>query len=469
MKKYFIHFFVSGIVFGIILSNLIAIDLAIISIIILLIILFLSILIVFKLSSQSKKLLLLTLIFLFSLTIILARINQTQTVSKISNFREEKIEIIGQVSGEVDIRAFNTRLTIEAEEIRTDNSILKTREKIIAVTNHFPKYATGDRVKIYGQIQLPENFENENGIEFDYVNYLAKDDIYSTTYYPKIELLKRPEFNFERSIFAVKENFLKKAQSIIPSPESELLGGILVGTKRSLGQQLEEDFRTVGLIHIVVLSGYNVTIIAEFIFRVLSFLPKYFSATVGAISIVIFSIMVGSGATVVRSAVMALLALISRVSNKNYNVNRALFFAGTIMVLHNPAILLHDPSFQLSFLATIGLINLSDLVKKFINFLPEKLQIKEITTATLSTQISVIPLLTKMTGELSVVAPVVNVLTLQVIPITMLLGFIAGMMAFLNQTLGIIFGLIPFLFLNYILKIVDFFAGFPIATVKILF
>jgi len=234
-------------------------------------------------------------------------------------------------------------------------------------------------------------------------------------------------------------------------------------------KELEEKFRIVGLIHIVVLSGYNVTIIAEAIFRALGGLPRYISATLGILSVIIFSIMVGSGATVVRSTIMTILALIGRLSNQNYNVNRALFLAGSIMLFHNPEILLHDPSFQLSFLATIGLINISGFVKKIIKIIPEKFELREITSATLSTQIAVLPLLTKMTGEISLVAPIVNVITLQVIPITMLLGFIAGVSVYINETFGLIVSYIPYLFLSYILMIVDIFAKVEFATIKLTF
>lgn len=467
MKKYFIHFFVSGIIAGVLLSNLIILKLWVIFLFILFSVVILIYVLLFNPPTKTKKIFVIVLIIIISTTLSITRSFQTQKDSKISNFINQKIELIGTISGEPDIRSFNTRLTVDIERIKTENSIIKTEERLIITTNHFPQYKTGDEIKIFGKIQPPQNFENENGIEFDYINYLAKDDIYNLSYYPQVELIHRPDFNIKRTIFLIKNLFLEKAQKILPSPEAELLGGILLGTKRSLGEDLEEKFRIVGLIHIVVLSGYNVTIIAEFIFRILGFLPRTFSAVVGAISIIIFSIMVGSGATVVRSVVMALLALSSRVLYKNYNVNRALFFAGSLMILHNPRILLYDPSFQLSFLATIGLVNLSDFVKKFIRFLPNKFEIREITSATFSTQIAVIPLLIKMTGELSVVAPIVNVLTLQVIPITMLFGFIATILGFINQTLGLIFGLVPFLFLNYILKVVEIFSSFPIATIRI--
>jgi len=468
VKKYFIHSFIFGIISAVLFSDHFFVGLKLIIFFILIQFVLFSFLILFKKGDPTnRQSIILILIFITSLSSTLWRIDSLKYAPVTPNFVDEKIEMIGEVSGEIDIRSFNSRIRINIKEIILDNAIIKTNEKILAVTNHFPQYKTGDKVKLVGKINLPENFNNENGIEFDYVNYLAKDNIYSSTYYPKIELIERPERNFNRQIFSIKESFLGEVQKIMPSPESELLGGILLGTKRSLGEDLEEKFRIVGLIHIVVLSGYNITIIAEAIFRVLGFLPRFISAGLGIFSVIIFSIMVGSGATVIRSTIMTIIALVARLSNQNYNVNRALFISGALMIFHNPEILLHDPSFQLSFLATIGLINFSNFVKKYIKFLPEKFEIREITSATLSTQIAVLPLLTKMTGEISLVAPIVNIITLQVIPITMLLGFIAGVSGFVNETLGLILAYPPYLFLNYILRIVDFFAQFSISTIRL--
>jgi hypothetical protein len=74
-----------------------------------------------------------------------------------------------------------------------------------------------------------------------------------------------------------------------------------------------------------------------------------------------------------------------------------------------------------------------------------------------------------MTGELSLVAPIVNVITLQVIPITMLLGFISGLGTYINETIGLVLSYIPYLFLSYILLVVEIFSKVKFATVKLTF
>lgn len=406
--------------------------------------------------------------FLIVISLVLLRGHIIFQEPNIPKYPGEKISVIGTIISEPDIRETSTRLIVDIDRIEFNDRKIYTNEKTIIIVPPYPSYEIGEKIKSTGKFKIPENFENDKGIKFDYINFLAKDKIYSLSYYSKIKKLDTEQNKHPtRWIFKVKQKFLENIQKIIPSPESELLGGVLLGTKRSLGKELEDKFRVTGLIHIVVLSGYNITIIADAIFRFFGFLPKLFSTILGVSSIIIFAIMVGSGATVVRATTMTLLAILARISGRTYNVNRALFLAAALMVWHNPMILLHDPSFQLSFLATLGLINLSPFVKKILFFIPQKFELREISTATLSTQASVLPLLMKMTGELSIVAPIVNILTLQIIPITMLFGFIAGLGTFISEKIGLAFGFIPYLFLKYILFIVNLFSSFEFATITI--
>src|SRR5690606_7295718 len=110
---------------------------------------------------------------------------------------------------------------------------------------------------------------------------------------------------------------------------------LVVGEKSALGKNLLDDFRVVGLIHIVVLSGFNITIVGDAMRRMLSFLPRVWGISVGGIGIMLFGIMVGGGATVVRSCFMAGIALSADLIRRDYQVIRALLFAGLIMIIQN--------------------------------------------------------------------------------------------------------------------------------------
>lgn len=90
-----------------------------------------------------------------------------------------------------------------------------------------------------------------------------KDGILYQMHNPDIQLLERPAFLL-RTLYGIKKKLITSASTYIPYPESGFLSGILYGEKGSLSPEILETFGTTGLIHVVVLSGANITIIATF-------------------------------------------------------------------------------------------------------------------------------------------------------------------------------------------------------------
>lgn len=387
----------------------------------------------------------------------------------LDNLVEEKVVLTGLVVDEPNVKENNTRLIVEIQDLKNlPSQDFDNTNRIIITTDHYPQYNYGDEINIIGELQKPKNFKTDDTREFDYVSYLAKDGIRYQMFYPDIDFISNGNGNFiKEKLFTVKNAFLGQIRKIIPEPHSSLLGGLVVGAKESLGKDLEEDFRKVGLIHIVVLSGYNITIVAEFIMRIFSFLPYVFRMSFGAISIIFFAIMTGASATIVRASIMALLVVLARATGRVNQITRSLFLAGFIMLLHNPTILVFDPSFQLSFVATLGLIFLAPKIEKYFEFIPTKFQLREAMTATISTQIFVLPLILYMMGDFSIVAIPVNLLVLIFIPLTMLFGFLAGMFSFVSTFFVLPLAYITYGLLAYELKIVEFFSSLPFASINI--
>ena len=370
----------------------------------------------------------------------------------------------GIVIDEPDRRENNTNYTIRLTNIIGE----KVDAKVRVIAPSYPRFSYGDKVLINGELQKPEGFTTDNNKYFDYAAYLSKDDIYYQMIFPELEFISSGHGNIiKRYLFSFKGAFLSQVQKTIPDPQVSLLGGLVVGAKQSLGEKLQQDFRTTGIIHIVVLSGYNVTIVADFIMRVFSSLPKVMSMSLGAGAIVFFALMTGASATIVRASIMALLVIFARATGRTYDMTRALFIAGFFMVLHNPKILLFDVSFQLSFLATLGLILLAPLLERFVPFIPSRFQLRYFATATVATQIFVLPLLLFKVGELSLVALPVNLLVLITVPATMLFGFLSGVLGFVSTLLALPFSYISYFLLSYQLKVVEIFAQLPFASVHI--
>lgn len=371
----------------------------------------------------------------------------------------QEVVLEGIIVDEPDERENNTRFIVNIEEFDS---------RAIVITDIYPRFSYGDKLSIKGELRKPKNFVDDDGESFDYVSYLAKDEIFYQMFYPSVELISSGHGNIiKRWLFTFKRAFLEKVGRVIPDPQSSLLGGLVVGAKQSLGEDLQEDFRKTGIIHIVVLSGYNVTIVAEAIMRFFAFLPHMFSLSLGAISIVFFAILTGGSATIVRASMMALFVLLARATGRTQTITRALFIAGFLMLLHNPKILVFDSSFQLSFTATLALIYLAPKIERHFHLVPTKFQLREFAIATVATQIFVLPMILYKMGTLSLVALPVNLLILVFVPITMLFGFITGMLGFVSTIISLPFAFITNILLTYQLKVVDIFASIPFSAIEI--
>ena len=383
------------------------------------------------------------------------------------NFFESQIDQKASFSGEIvdepSIGENNQKLTIE-----TQNKGNET--KILVSTNLGEDYKYGDQINFDGKLERPGNFITDQGKEFDYVNYLRKDGIYYTMSYPKIEIVSHGNGNFvKNTLFYAKEKFLDKMNLAIREPESLLMGGLILGEKSSFNESLRQSFVNTGTIHIVALSGYNVTIVAEWIMKIFSFssLPKNFGIGAGIVTILLFVLMTGGSSTAVRAGIMATLALFARVIGRNYDIARALIIAGVIMILINPFILVFDVSFQLSFVATVAVIFFAPKIEKYFLWVTSRFKLRDIISVTCAAYIFVLPFILYKMGNLSLVALPANALILPFIPFTMILGFLTGFAGIVSYFLSIPLGLISQLFLHYELTIISFFSNIPFAALSI--
>jgi len=150
--------------------------------------------------------------------------------------------------------------------------------------------------------------------------------------------------------------------------------------------------------------------------------------------------------------------------HRPYSAPRALLSAGFLMVLHNPKILVFDASFQLSFLATCGLIYVVPKVAKHLQWITERFKAREIMATTIGTQITVLPLLIYLTREVSIVSLPANILVLFFIPHVMFAGFFATLIAYVSPILALPLTYLAHLILSWILFIGHFLGNLPFAT-----
>jgi competence protein ComEC len=164
---------------------------------------------------------------------------------------------------------------------------------------------------------------------------------------------------------------------------------------------------------------------------------------------------------------MGVLVLLARQLGRANRVVNVLALTAVIMIMVNPLILRDDAGFQLSFLATLGLIYISPALQKYLSWLPKHFGFQESVLATMSATIATLPLIVFTFGRLSLVALIVNVLILAVIPLTMALGALAVLLAAIWWPLGWLMGWLVWVCLSYIVRIVEWFAAISWSSVDI--
>lgn len=378
--------------------------------------------------------------------------------SALTDYVGKEVQLQGEVVREPDIREDTVQLYVAVQ----DDLLLVTADRYTSVSY-------GDTVSIQGKLKTPEAFTTELGRTFNYPAYLLVRGVEYQVAFAEVSVLNSGDgFWLLEKLFLLKRSLINSIELVLQEPYAGLGEGLLLGAKQALGEDIESAFRTSGIIHIVVLSGYNVMLVVTFILFLLSFFfTKRTRILFGVVAIILFALLVGLSATVVRASIMAGILLFAEWLGRQYSLSRALLFAGVVMVFINPYLLVYDIGFQLSFMATLGLILVAPTFETFLTDGFSKLKIKDFLVSTLATQVAVLPLLIYHIGEVSLVAVIVNLLVLPVVPAAMLATFLTGIIAFVSVPFASLIGLCAYVTLRYIIEVAVFFAGVPAASLRL--
>lgn len=371
----------------------------------------------------------------------------------IAYYNNQSVEFTGLISQEPDIR------------ISYVNYIIQVKDKFIGqvlVKNQlYPRYNYGDFLRVKCRLRPPANFSSD----FRYDKYLARYGVYSLCDYPKIESLAVNQGSrLFKNILWLKFLVGRRIDQLWPEPQSSFMAGLLYGSRSGLPDELTANFSRTGVTHIIAISGYNISIVVTITMSLLINLglyrPQAFWLTLFGIGL--FVIFTGASASVVRAGVMGSLVLLAQYLGRLSAIGRVMVLALVIMLLINPLVLLWDAGFQLSFLATLGLVYLTPVleylfrVNKFESVPVAKVLLNSI-ISTLAAIAATLPLILYQFGRLSMVAPLVNLLILWIIPWLMLFGFLAVGGSLIFFPLGQVVAYLAGVGLNYVIMIVNWF------------
>lgn len=320
----------------------------------------------------------------------------------------------------------------------------------------FPGYDYGDTLEISGTIGkiVRENFKEEFVI-----------------FYPRVSEVGeringgRWEIMVKKYLFTIRQRLENLIKKIMPEPESSLLAGILLGIKRGLPADFFERLRLTGTLHVVVASGMNVMITGKILIDFLvGFVSRKKAAVISVFGILIYVGLVGGEPPIVRASIMGTLSFLAMYLGRESDGLVALLVAAWLMLWWQPK-LLFDVGFQLSFMATLGIVLLGEKIKRIFKRWPREMQ--NSFAETVAAQAMVMPILVANFGKLSLISLLVNGILLWMIPTLMYLGLILLVLGSLSLALGRIFGLFLWPMLHFFVVAVEAFAKLPFAEVKI--
>ncbi|MFP3853231.1 MAG: ComEC/Rec2 family competence protein [Anaerolineales bacterium] len=399
--------------------------------------------------------------------------NEASHLSHYNDF-PRSILLTGIIVDYPDQRDSYTGIVLQAETLQaTPGPESAITGRALVRADRFGEWRFGDRVEFVGRLETPPEFE-----DFSYRAYLARQGIHSLMRADKGQILEADQGNPALAlIFKLRARAHAMVGKLFPEPEASLLSGILLGLESGIDPALRAQFNRTGTTHIIAISGFNITIIAGlFIVMGRRWLGARWGSFAAATAVVVYTLLVGADAAVVRAAVMATIALIAQRLGRQTDGLATLGAAAIFMTALNPPTLA-DVGFQLSFAATLGLLlyagPFTDTIMDWLSSSPrfserslEKLAgpLSEFFTVTLAAQITTLPLLIYHFERLSLVSPFANLLILPAQPAVMLFSGLATLAGLVWQPLGRLLAWLSWPFAAYTIETVQWLADLPIAS-----
>jgi competence protein ComEC len=363
------------------------------------------------------------------------------------------------------------RVLLAAERVSVEGRVRRVTGAVLVKLPPYPERRYGDRLVVIGALKTPREAERPG--QFDYRKYLERKRIFSLM---EPTATRHISAGNASRVWAMLLDLRDRARWVLlrelPEPQSSLAVGILLGLQSSIPDDVYETFSITGTSHILVISGWNITIISAALYAVAERLKLSKNAAFRAIlgCIWLYALFVGASATVIRAAVMGTVVVLAQRLERQAHAWTTLFAACWAMTLWDPQTL-WDLGFELSALATASLFAYGKGVECMLLGTPLRVGwlgwAREALTATLAAQILALPLILYHFGNLSIIAPLANVALLPVVPYAMLFGAIALVGGMLYLPLGQWLAVPAYPFLAWLTEGARLFAGLPWASAQI--
>lgn len=371
---------------------------------------------------------------------------------------QPNLKIIGTVTSEPVYTAKTDSYRLSVSEVfLPDGSDIKISGDVFVRTVATTSRQSGDKLQVEGTLKLPTEVEGDG---FPYRDYLARQGIYVTLDYPHTQFLATNQnFFLINWLNAARAKFREIIKASVQGDEGDLLVAVLLGDRQGLSSSIKQDFQLSDTVHILAISGSNITITIGLMLLILRRLFKRKTALIIAMSgAILYVLLLGATPSALRGGLMGSLAIIGILLGREYVDLTGLQIAALLMTLFQP-MLIWDISFELSFLGTLGLFLIARPLEEKMHGWPPL--VREGVALTISAEATTLPLTMFYFHQLSFIAVFANLFGVPALELTLATGFLTVSGGFLFAPLGVALGWISWLFAAYLLAEVHFFAVLP--------
>lgn len=287
-------------------------------------------------------------------------------------------------------------------------------------------------------------------------------------------------------LYHLRSTLADRIAQSLPQPAAALLIAIVLSLHTPGLQPLTQAFSVTNTAHLIAPSGFKVTILAGLVASSARWLSaqrsrgqlpaqmqrdwrRWLVSLLVILTIAGYTILSGAGAAALRAGMMGTLLVIAPRLNRSYNVYTALAFTAVLLSAVDPFVL-WDSGFQLSFLGTLGIVLLTPLFQHLLHPLtriPTGTYLAEVIAVTLAAQTATLPIFGVTFHQLSLVAPLANMLTVPLLGPLILLGLLVSGAGLVFAPLALVCGWVAWPLLWFVSATVLWCAQLPGAYLTI--
>ncbi len=480
MKKYpfisVIIFFITGIILGKFIPSLFILFIAALSLIIFFILL--KIIVRSLPTNIIKNLIILTLSLLSGVIVL-----KTQGVSAVNYpFKNSSIKdviLFGSISDFQLMSKGTLSGIVDADSIMIKNRIEKLKAKILVkITDENPKRVEylyqkikiGNQIKCKGFLYAPPGIKNPG--DFDYKKYLYEKGItaiVSVNHFENFRITSHDVDRFANLIFSIRKIIDERLRMLYEYKSYSLLKGLLLADRSEMDYKVKENFMNAGVVHVLAVSGLHVgyiVLIFLVLFNRFNYMLKYLLTIIG---IVIFILITGAHAPVVRASIMAIIIILTQLTNRSSNGLNSLAIAAFLILLFDPN-QLFSPGFQLSFSAVLSILIFYPVFRNFLYSLNISQTLNKILlfmAISFAAQIGTLPFTLYYFNRLSFIALFANLIVIPVIGFILALGIISLVVSVVWMWGATVFSAANYLLISLLFDFINFTGSLKISHVFI--